>query len=132
MIHGKKSSNNDIVFISLVKHDCPHCKNRLKTIKVTKIVNSNSPEAKEYDFNFSRGPRNLVVTGDVKFTWKEFQCKKCNKNFTVQEIRNIEEMHNDKSCEKAENFWNSVLSAFFVLIIILVIATVFIVSKYVK
>lgn len=82
---GKKYLNPDIVYISWTKHYCPNCKNKLKTVKVSKIVNRNSPEAKDYDFS-----SDIVLTGDVEFIWKEFECPQCHKHYSVNELKKTE------------------------------------------
>ena len=69
-------------FMNWKKHFCPVCGEKLKKIKVSRIVNSKSEEAK--DFDFSSG--DVYMIGNVKFIWTEFSCIKCNKNYSVKEI----------------------------------------------
>lgn len=85
MIHGRKYFNNDVLYLRK-KHYCPQCKALLKTVKVSKIVNSQSPEAKDFDFSCGDG----FLTGDVKFTWKELECPTCNRHLTVREMKQLE------------------------------------------
>ena len=68
------------------KHYCPSCMNLLTTTKVSKIVNSNSEEAKDYDF--SSGDTYMI--GKIKFIWTEFLCTDCGKTYSLQEIRENE------------------------------------------
>lgn len=49
-------------FVNLKKHYCPVCGEELQKIKVSKIVNSKSEEAKDYDFS-SPGGRWVYVWG---------------------------------------------------------------------
>ncbi len=81
MLNGIKYFNND-VFYMMKKHYCPDCKTLLKKVKVSRIVNSKSPEAKNFDFS--------DVDGNVKFVWKEFECSECKRHITVSEMREIE------------------------------------------
>ena len=60
--------------------------NLLTTTKASKIVNSNSEEAKDYDF--SSGDTYLI--GNIKFIWTEFLCTVCDKTYSLQEIRENE------------------------------------------
>lgn len=86
MIIGTKYINNAIFYILLKKHYCPDCNKRLRLVKKSKIVNSNSPEAKNYDFNSGDG----FMDGNVRFVWKEFQCPMCQKEFTIEDMRRAE------------------------------------------
>ena len=90
MKRGIKYFNKDVVYVSFRKHLCPNCCNKLKTVKVSKIVNFNSPEADNYDFHFGSGKHVIVVNDDVEFVWKEFECPNCRKHFTVDELKRIE------------------------------------------
>lgn len=83
---GYSYFNKDVAYVSFKKHDCPCCHHLLKTVKVSRVVNSRSPEAK--DFNFRMGRSYMV--GDVKFVWKEFECPECKKHFTVEELKRLE------------------------------------------
>ena len=89
MIHGVKYFNSDIVYLKK-SHLCPDCNTRLETVKVSKVVNSNSPEAKEFDFGLGRRPHKTWLVGNIKFVWKEFECPKCKRHITVKEMKSIE------------------------------------------
>ena len=89
MIAGKKYINQAIFYTMLKKHYCPICGARLSRIKTFKVVNSNSPEAKNYDFTLG----DSFMVGDVKFIWKEFYCSRCKKIFPIDEMRRIEREH---------------------------------------
>ncbi len=90
MIQGKKYKNEDIIYILFKKHYCPHCKMKLSTKKVKKIINYNSPEAQNYDFWIGPTGDKKLVTGDMEFCWKEFECPNCKTHFTVDEMQKIE------------------------------------------
>lgn len=86
MISGKKFVNNAIFYTMFKKHYCPFCGTKLSRIKTSKIVNSNSPEAKNYDFTLG----DSFMTGDVEYIWKVFYCPSCEKKISVSEMRNYE------------------------------------------
>lgn len=90
MISGKKFVNNAIFYTIFKKHYCPVCGTKLSGIKTSKIVDSNSPEAKNYDFTLG----DSFMTGDVEFIWKEFYCPSCGKKIFVSEMRNYEKSGN--------------------------------------
>jgi transcription initiation factor IIE alpha subunit len=84
-IRGWKYFNKDVLYMRK-KHDCPKCKTQLEAVKVSRVVHSESPEAQEFDF--SLGDDQLV--GNVKFTWKEFECPECGLHLTVEEMKRAE------------------------------------------
>ena len=51
MITGKKYIDNDPFYTMFKKHVCPTCGSKVELRYVSKIVNSKSPEAKNYDFS---------------------------------------------------------------------------------
>lgn len=73
-------------FVNFRKHYCPDCHVILRKVKISKIVNSNSPEAENFDFHMVDN----YMIGDVKFIWTEFQCPNCKRNITITEMRQIE------------------------------------------
>ena len=85
-IHGVKREWSRPFWVRFKKHYCPTCMNLLTTTKVSKIVNSNSEEAKDYDF--SSGDTYMI--GNIKFIWTEFLCDACGKTYSLQEIRENE------------------------------------------
>ena len=85
MISGKKYICSHPFFF-LRKHYCPDCGAKMNVTKASKIVNSNSPEAKNYDF--SSGDTFLV--GDVEFIFKVFECPDCKICLTVDEMKKHE------------------------------------------
>jgi len=74
------------LFVKFRKHYCPACGKELEKQTVSKIVNSESEEAK--DFDFSSG--DVFMVGNVKFIWTEFVCAKCNISYSVNEIHQSE------------------------------------------
>lgn len=86
MITGKKYFNKDVFYTIFKKHYCPVCRTQLSRIRTSKIVNSRSPEAKNWDFSSGDG----FMVGDVEFIWKEFYCPICKKRIPIDEIRRIE------------------------------------------
>lgn len=78
--------SKDPIYVNFVKHYCPHCNGLLKKVKVSRIVNSYSPEAKDFDFSTF----DSYMIGNVKFIWSELHCENCNINFTVDEMKKIE------------------------------------------
>jgi hypothetical protein len=75
------------LFYLMRKHYCLKCNSLLEKKKVSKIVNSHSPEAKDY--KFSTGG-NSYLHGDVKFTTLNFFCMTCNAQYTIEEQIEIE------------------------------------------
>lgn len=92
MIVGKKYVNNAIFYTLFKKHYCPECGTKLTRIKTSKIVNSKSPEAKNYDFTLG----DSFMVGDVEFIWKEFYCQICKKRIPIDEMRRIEKEQRER------------------------------------
>ena len=86
---GKKYFNNEIFYTIFKKHYCPVCRTKLFRIRVSKIINSNSLEAKNYDFSLG----DTYMIGDVEFIWKEFYCPICKKRIPIDEMKQIEKNH---------------------------------------
>ena len=53
--------------------------------KVSEIVNSESPEAKNHDFWVA----DTFVKGDMKFIHIELYCNQCNKDYAIKEAKKI-------------------------------------------
>ena len=81
MISGVKHINSHPFFF-MKKHYCPKCNDKLSVIKVSKIVNSNSADAKNYDFSLG----GTYLSGDVKFVYKMLECPICKTRFSVEEV----------------------------------------------
>ena len=93
MIVGRRYFNNDVIYTMLKKHYCPVCGTKLTRIKTSKIVNSKSAEAKNYDFTLG----DSFMVGDVEFIWKEFYCAICKKRIPIDEMKRIEKQQKNKS-----------------------------------
>ncbi len=85
-MRGRKYFNDDIFYTIFKKHYCPTCGTRMTRIRTSKIVNSRSPEAKNYDFSLG----DSFMIGDVEFIWKEFYCPICKRRISIEEMRQIE------------------------------------------
>ena len=73
-------------YVNFKRHSCPVCGKRLDKIKVSRVVNSKSPEAKNFDF---QSVDNFMI-GNVKFIWTEFRCDNCKRNYSIDEMRKTE------------------------------------------
>ncbi len=82
-MNGYSFKCEHLFYFIFKKHYCPKCGNKLLKEKVSKIVNSNSPEAKEYDFEVA----DIPVKGDMNFTHVELYCNQCNKYYTIKEAK---------------------------------------------
>ena len=96
MIHGIRYVRQDVSYISK-KHYCPLCNTLLNVVKVSKVINSNSEEAKELPSILpktviGRGVkfRNYNTVGNIKWIWKQFECPNCKHCFTVDQLKQIE------------------------------------------
>lgn len=65
------------------EHCCPYCHGRLQVKKKTQIVNSETEEAKRFDFSGSEGGR---LRGNIRFHWDVFYCVKCDIELSVGDI----------------------------------------------
>ena len=83
MIKGYSFEVENIIQL-LKKHYCPNCGNKLLRKKGSAVINSESPEAKDYDFEVA----DITVKGDMKFTHIELYCNQCNKYYTIKEAKN--------------------------------------------
>ena len=70
-------------FVYLKKHYCPYCGEKLIRKKVSKIIHSDSEEAKNYDFEVA----DITVKDNMKFNHIEFYCSVCQKQYTVKETK---------------------------------------------
>ena len=85
MPHGYQRIYKNISYLRKA-HFCPDCGTKLEKVAVSKVVNSRSPEAKDFDFSID----GVHMMGDVQFTWDEFECPNCKKHLTVDEVKKIE------------------------------------------
>ncbi len=68
------------------KHICPKCGGKVELRYVSKIVNSKSPEAKDYDFSVG----DTFFVGDVEFRTRYFYCPNCLLDISFQEMKKFE------------------------------------------
>ena len=73
-------------YVHLKKHFCPECGNKLELSYVSKIVNSKSPDAKDYDFSLG----DIFWVGDVEFRTRYFHCTNCQLDISFQEMKKHE------------------------------------------
>lgn len=59
---------------------------KLELRYMSKIVNSDSPEAKDYDFSVG----DTFFVGDVEFRTRYFYCLKCQLDISFQEMKRLE------------------------------------------
>ena len=73
-------------YVHFRRHFCPKCGKRLKLRYISKIVNSKSPEAKNYDFSLG----DTFLVGDVEFRTRYFFCDGCQSSISFQDMRTHE------------------------------------------
>jgi len=72
------------------KHHCPKCSNKLEVKKIKRVVNSESDEAKDFDFTSYDGFIGARLVGDVEFTWYVYHCTNCDIEITNKDMRKHE------------------------------------------
>ena len=65
---------------------CPKCGGKVELRYVSRIVNSKSSEAKDYDFSVGY----TFLVGDVEFRTRYFYCPKCRLDIPFQEMKRFE------------------------------------------
>ena len=68
------------------KHYCPYCKSLLQVKRKAQIVNSESEEAKGFNFYIYGGGSG----GNYKFSWDVFYCINCDKEMSIGSIVDYE------------------------------------------
>lgn len=81
-----KYDYNNPFWVHLKKHFCPKCGNKLELRDAIKIVNSKSPEAKDYDFSVG----DTYFVGDVEFRTRYFHCSNCQLDISIKEMKKYE------------------------------------------
>lgn len=81
------------LYVYLKKHHCPQCKKRLVVEFESIIINSCSPEAKNYDFTVS----DTKLEGDVEFRKSYFKCPVCGIQISFDEMKSLERKVKKKS-----------------------------------
>lgn len=73
-------------YVHWKKHFCPKCGSKVELRYTSKIANSTSPQAKDYDFSVG----DTFFVGDVEFRTRYFYCPKCLLNISFQEMKKFE------------------------------------------
>lgn len=73
-------------YTHLKKHCCPKCGRRVQTRYMDKSINSDSPEAKEYDFSDTEG--------EIRFRTVYFYCPDCKKDISLDDMKGFEKTKN--------------------------------------
>ena len=71
--------------ILLKKHYCADCNTKLKRKRHETVVNSNSPEARDYDFSIG----DMFILGDMTFIRYTLECPNCKREYQLDEIRRL-------------------------------------------
>lgn len=111
MIHGVRLISQDISYISK-QHSCPVCNTPLNVIKLSKVINSGSKEAKNLPPILpptvigSRKVkfRSYSAVGNIKCIWREFECPNCCHRFSVEHMKQIE--------ASPQEDWNEMVASF--------------------
>jgi len=86
MIHGI-SYQYDCSWLYLKRrHFCPMCNATLTRNRHEVVVNSESEEAKNYDFSCL----DTYMHGNIKFVTFYFSCSKCNAVYEIKELKKCE------------------------------------------
>lgn len=86
MIHGKIIRFDCSWFYLRKKHFCSKCKTTLERKKREIVVNSESEEAKNYDFSCA----DTCLHGNIKFITFYFECPSCSKVYEISELKALE------------------------------------------
>ena len=72
----------------LKKHYCPYCGSLLEVKEKKQIVNSESEEAKHFDFTsmFEGGS----LFGNIEFTWDIYYCARCQIEISISDLKTYE------------------------------------------
>ncbi len=74
------------------QHYCYECGKILEKKKREVIVNSESEEAKNYDFHFV----DSYLCGNIRFISFYFECPECGKVYEIRDYLNLEKMYKKK------------------------------------
>ena len=101
MVHGISYQYNCSWFFLKKRHWCPKCKVILELKKKEKIVNSESEEARNYDFSCV----DTYMVGNIKFVTFYFECPNCGAIYEIRELKRIEKELKQAS-RKKQKFFN--------------------------
>ena len=76
-------------YVHRKKHNCISCNEKVNVKRVKKVINSRSPEAKDFNFSFS-GSDGGFMFGDVEFSYEVFYCPNCNNTISIKEMKKYE------------------------------------------
>ena len=74
------------IYLHLKKHSCPFCRSSVTLTYRAKVINSKSPEAKNYDFSLG----DTFLSGDVEFRTRYFYCSSCPCDITIKQMKQYE------------------------------------------
>lgn len=89
MIHGKIIRYDCSWFYLRRRHFCSRCKTVLVRKKREVVVNSESEEAKNYDFSCV----DTYLHGNIKFVTFCFECPSCRMVYEISELKALEKKH---------------------------------------
>ena len=90
-VFGYKWIFDDYFYLHKKKHYCKYCNGELIAKRIKKTVNSNSPEAKDFDFSASGDG---FLFGDVVFSFNVFYCQACDIELSIKEVSKYEHEQN--------------------------------------
>jgi hypothetical protein len=74
------------IYVHFKKHLCPKCQKKVTLRYNSKVVNSKSPEVKNYDYSLG----DTFLVGDVEFRTMCFYCKYCDFDISLKEMKMYE------------------------------------------
>jgi hypothetical protein len=80
------------IFVFKKIHKCPNCSNKIIPKIIIENINTNSEEAKNYDF--SAGDSFLI--GDAEYKYYVFYCEYCKKEYKIDEIKKYERINKER------------------------------------
>ena len=85
-VQGVKAEIDCGPYFFYMKHTCPECRAVLSRRKREKVVNSESEEAKNYDFSLD----DMSLQGNVRFVTYYFACPDCQVSYEIRELKRLE------------------------------------------
>lgn len=75
-----------LIYAYLLKHYCPDCNSRMKVDYSSKVIEGNSPEAKEYENMSFEG---LKLIGLIEIRKYHLKCPQCDRIIGFKEMHEI-------------------------------------------
>ena len=72
----------------LKNYYCPYCRTFLRVVRETRVVNSASEEAKDFDFSSAMEGSSMI--GNVQFSFDAFYCPKCDARINITKMLKYE------------------------------------------